>query len=1043
MANNITLAEIKDSDDRDFENIYNMSLENEENDEEISPYTICPTNCSYYEPNEFQSISSDYCDGISFFHLNCQGIGAHWENFKSLICDLHGNRFAFDFIGVSETFKTAQHNLDLPGYHPFISRTRENCNRGGVGLYINDTIQFTVREDLSVFIPHIFESIFIEVKIKHEKNLIVGVIYRPNTAPKADINIFSKTYSDILELINKEHKQGVIMGDFNIDLLQYNNHNTTNEFVNNALGHSFIPVITRPTRLSFTSATIIDHIYTNDVTSKSKSGIIITDVADHFGTFYMIIKDNNRNQETQKIIRQCNESNINTFKEQIKQHDFTDIYNTDDINLAYDKFISVIQTKYELAFPLKKIKLRNKFIKRDPWMTQGLLTSSITKAKLHKKKLSRPTQTNIDKYKNYNTVFNTARRQIKQQYYEQLFLKNKTNMKQTWIELKKLMNKQNNKQGLPEAIKINNMVMTNKTQIADSFNNFFVNIGKNINEAIQPQTHYTDYIQKNTPTTLYINPIDPNILINTARTLKPKASSGNDNISNKLMLKIIEDIAVPFTYIVNLSFSSGTVPRNMKIAKVIPIHKSGDTASMNQYRPISLLPVFSKLLEKLMYNKIMSFIEKNNILYKHQYGFRKKHTTTHPILHLLNHISESSNKTNPKLTMSIFIDLKKAFDTISHNILLHKLEKYGLRGISNDWMRSYLTERRQYVVYGDISSSTQPISYGVPQGSILGPLLFLLYINDISNALNVNILSFADDTTIYLSDVNIKNLYKMANSELKLLKNWLNANKLALNIEKTKYMIICSPKQKYNNTNLKLHIDGKVIQQVGHNNTETSLKFLGIHLDEHLTWKKHLQHVSNKISNTLFVMNRVKNVIPKYSLETIYYALIQPYITYGILAWGQTINNDNNKIFLKQKRAIRTIHKASYNSHTDPLYKSSNILKAKDLFIQHALTFMVDYEKKNLPDSFANFFTHNRDIHPNRVTRQSNQIYITRPRSNFIANLPSFTIPNIWNSWSGEIDTNKSTNTIKTHIKHKLSQKYLLEVNCTNSFCRQCNPTNN
>ena len=197
-------------------------------------------------------------------------------------------------------------------------------------------------------------------------------------------------------------------------------------------------------------------------------------------------------------------------------------------------------------------------------------------------------------------------------------------MTQTWIELRKLINKQNNKHGLPEAIKLNNQSITNPKHIADTCNNYFVNIGTNLNESITRKTHYGDYLTRNVQNSMSINPIDPNNLIKIVKILRPKLSSGHDNMSNKLLLHIIEDIAEPFTHIVNSSFSSGIVQANMKIANVIPIHKSGDTTSLNQYRPISLLLVFSKLTEKLMYIQIMSFIERNNILYKHQYGFRKK-----------------------------------------------------------------------------------------------------------------------------------------------------------------------------------------------------------------------------------------------------------------------------------------------------------------------------------------------------------------------------------------------------------------------------------
>ena len=795
--------------------------------------------------------------------------------------------------------------------------------------------------------------------------------------------------------------------------------------------------------MTFKSATIIDHIYTNDVTSKAKSGIVITDVADHFGTFYMKTKKYTENQAKYKIIRKYNTNNMNIFKNLIRQIDFTDIYNSEDTNQAYNTFIQNIQKAHEQAFPKQTIRLTKKYIKREPWMTSGLLTSTINKNKLHIKKISRPTTLNIERYKKYNSIYNRIKRQIKIKYYDNLFLENRTNMKQTWLELKKLINKQNNKQNLPEAIKLNNELVTHPKQIADSFNDFFVNIGKNLNESIASRRNYGDHITRSVQNSIYINPIDPNNLIKTAKTLKPKLSSGHDNISNRLLLNIIDDIAEHFTHIVNLSFRNGIVPQNMKIAKVVPIHKSGDQTSLNNYRPISLLPVFSKLIEKLMYNQIMSFIDRNDILNKHQYGFRKNHTTTHPILHLLNHIADCTNKPNPELTMAIFIDLKKAFDTISHDILLNKLYKYGIRGVANDWIKNYLTDRKQYVLYDKTESKTQLITYGVPQGSILGPLLFLLYINDLSNALNGNVLSFADDTTIYISDINIVTLYQKANSTVKMLKDWLDVNKLFLNIDKTKYMILGPPKRKYNNDNLHIQIEGKNILQVGNNQTETSIKFLGIHLDENITWKKHMQYINNKITNTLFVMNKVKHLIPRHSLETVYYALIQPYITYGILAWGHRINNDNNQILLKQKRAMRIIYKLPYNSHTDPLFKKSKILKAKDLYIQQALIFMINYEKKNLPDSFTNMFKHNRDLHPDITTRQSNHITTIRPRNNFIASLPKSILPRLWNSWTGLIDLTKSNNTLKRFIKHKQIEQYTEFVYCDNAFCKQCHPINN
>jgi len=205
MTDTITLHDIKTSPDKDFENIYNINNSDDNDINAISPYDICPTNCNYYEPDKFQTISRDYADGLSIFHLNCQGLGSHWDNFKSLLTDINKHPFMFDLIGISESFRTDIYNLDIQS-HTFISRTRNISSKGGVGIYINKTLNYHIRDDLSTFIPHIYESVVIEVELNHDKNLIVAVIYRPNTAPKADFNIFTSTFIELIELINNEKK---------------------------------------------------------------------------------------------------------------------------------------------------------------------------------------------------------------------------------------------------------------------------------------------------------------------------------------------------------------------------------------------------------------------------------------------------------------------------------------------------------------------------------------------------------------------------------------------------------------------------------------------------------------------------------------------------------------------------------------------------------------------------------------------------------------------------------------------------------------------
>ena len=347
--------------------------------------------------------------------------------------------------------------------------------------------------------------------------------------------------------------------------------------------------------------------------------------------------------------------------------------------------------------------------------------------------------------------------------------------------------------------------------------------------------------------------------------MKPKTSQGHDHISTKLLKETIDIILIPLTHIIHQSFISGIVPENMKIAIIIPIFKSGNQEIMNNYRPISLLPAFSKLLEKLVCKRLTSFLETNHILYKHQYGFRKKHSTIHPILHLLKYISENNDKPTKDITLAVFIDLSKAFDTICHTTLLNKLNFYGIRGITNEWFKSYLTKRKQYTVIN--SSKSAAITCGVPHGSIIGSILFLLYINDINHCTSLNALSYADDTTIYTSNSNTDTLYAEVNKELIKLDDWFRANKLSLNVKKTNYSIL-SPTPFPHDVNRTIILNNTAI------NREHSVRFLGLNIDQQLTCDIHINKLKSKIVSSMFILNRVKKQLPHDALKSIYLTLV-------------------------------------------------------------------------------------------------------------------------------------------------------------------------
>ena len=365
-------------------------------------------------------------------------------------------------------------------------------------------------------------------------------------------------------------------------------------------------------------------------------------------------------------------------------------------------------------------------------------------------------------------------------------------------------------------------------------------------------------------------------IINIATDLKNKISCGPDGIPTTIMKASIVNIAHPLTAIINNSIQTGCFLDSLKIAKICPIFKTGDKCEISNYRPISLLSCFSKIFEKVVSTRLINYLECHKILTASQYGFRKNLSTYMPLLDMYNKISKACD--DNVYSVGIFVDLSKAFDTINHDILLHKLSYYGIRGIALDWFKSYLTNHMQYVSLNDISSPHKAVTCSVPQGSVLGPLLFILYINDIVNCSSVlHFILFADDTNLFYSDPDIVKLQDTVNNELIKLATWFRANRLSLNINKTNFIVFGT---KQHSNNIALQIDSTIIQRVN------CTKFLGVYVDSKLTWKDHISYIVTKTAKGLGAMNRVRHILSSNTMRMLYYSMIYPYLSYCAIIWG-------------------------------------------------------------------------------------------------------------------------------------------------------------
>ena len=420
---------------------------------------------------------------------------------------------------------------------------------------------------------------------------------------------------------------------------------------------------------------------------------------------------------------------------------------------------------------------------------------------------------------------------------------------------------------------INDNPTDDEAVISNSFNNYFIHVGPQLAQHIPSHINPLNLVN-DTMKSIFIPYISEYEITETVRSLK-NSSAGWDFIPASIAKHCLKHYNKPLTYLINSSFESGTFLKELKLAKVIPIFKSGDKQDISNYRPISILSLFSKVFKKTMYNHLNNFIDANKILYKYQFGFRKSHSTNHAIIPLVEKVNNAMD--SGKISIGVFLDLRKAFDTVDHCILLDKLYKYGIRGTTWNWYKSYLENRKQYVCYSNTLSATMPITHGVPQGT--RTLIIYLIINDLANVSeNLFSILFADDTTDLIEGTNINTMIATLNSELAKLTECLNANKLSINVPKSHYMVFHRSRRKINKGNILL--DTTILSQV------TFTKFLGVIPDDKLNWTHHFSYIENKISKGKGIVLKARKVMKKKVLLQLYHSFVTPYLIYCLEIWG-------------------------------------------------------------------------------------------------------------------------------------------------------------
>ena len=461
--------------------------------------------------------------------------------------------------------------------------------------------------------------------------------------------------------------------------------------------------------------------------------------------------------------------------------------------------------------------------------------------------------------------------------------------------------------------------------------------------------------------------------------------------------------------------AKGEFLTDFKKSKIIPIFKKGCPTDINNFRAINLLPVMSKILEKLIYVRLISFLNQQKFFNAHQFGFRKNHSSSHASILLIEEITKAFK--SKQHVLGIFLDLSKAFDTIDHGILLNKLYHYGIRGLAHDWFSSYLSNRTQQVEILNTLSDSKKIESGVPQGSILGPLLFLIYVNDFTNSLTAGkSIMFADDTNVFFSSDSYQTLYATANNELKNINNWLIANKLSLNVGKTKHVIFRTPNTKPPSTHFQLLLRNFPVDR------ESTIKFLGLIIHENLSWKPHMEYLLRKLRISYGVIRKASSFLNTRALLMLYYSLIQSHLTYCICTWC----NGNKTTTLELQRVankfIRMIYNLDNRTSVKAVMQQNGILSIDQLLKLETACFMFKYIKDLLPLAFSNLLRENliqqnTSLLSPRRTRSNSKFFPTYCRTNVTKQSLKFKGPAVWGTIPSQIKDLQSYHKFRKELK--------------------------
>lgn len=976
-----------------------------------------PTPVAALGPQSFEIPGSASCEkptfesfvaarGLHLLHLNVRSLLPKITEIRHLSKNSKVGILCFTETWLDDSVKDAE--IELDNY--LIVRRDRNRKGGGVCIYVRADIGFNHRTDLH---SDQIEALWLDIQLPLSKPILIGVCYRPPDQSQF-YELLEELCTQRMDLLGKEV---ILMGDFNTDVLKRDSPGYK-ALMNMCRSFGLDQLINEPTRICPKTETVIDLVLVSDKTKIAQSGVINYGLSDHCIIFCT--------RKTKKAVFNCHASvkarsmkayNKDTFNERLKLMDWSAVLNCENVNESWGIFKSMFLEVIDKVAPFKETRIKQR---SEPWVNDDILEAIRDRNKKFKHFRMKGDEHSWAEFKRARNEVNRLVINTKKIYFKEKIQEHRNDSRKLWKSLSQLgYSKQMKTKDSNITLDLGNTITSDKGVVAAGFNDYFSSVARNLVEKLPGQTgqygeihvqkYYSQLGVKSGSFTF--ESVSVARVLEKLQKLDCNKATGLDAIPARFLKDSAEIISPSITHIVNSSIRQGEFPNDLKGARVIPLYKKGSKQDPSNYRPVSILSSLSKIIEKIMYEQIDQYLLSQNILYEFQSGFRKSHSTDSCLLFLTDLIKREVDKGN--LCGMVMLDLQKAFDTVDHSVLLYKLKAIGFSDLAVKWVGSYLGNRMQVVDTGGTISHPVCISCGVPQGSVLGPLLFLLYINDLKSVCSSMLFLYADDSALVVSHKDKDVIEQTLSTELLNVSSWMSDNRLSLHVGKTESILFGS----------KIRLKKASAFNIFLGDTELVAKetvsYLGCMLDNNLSGTSQAQKVITKVNQRVRFMARISKFLDTKTLVILAGALIQPYYDYACSSWydGLTVNL-KHRLQASQNKLVRLILDLPTRTHLEPYhFVKVGWLKVEDriAFVQLCMAHRIVHGE--VPKYFKNYFNRVNDVH-NYSTRGSSTDFVPpRVRTNMGKESFSYAGSVLWNRLPATIKAIASLDSFKRNLK--------------------------